>query len=99
MEIKEYIRQRFSAFGTELSDADLLCITMEEGEVTKDNISKVEVAMVRYIPNLFLRPNSISESGFSMSWNKQAMKDFYSLKCKEYGLENELISKPKVTFL
>lgn len=99
MEIKEYIRQRFSAFGIQLSDADLLCISMEEGEITEDNISKIEVAIVRYIPNLLLRPNSISESGFSMSWDKQAMKDFYTLKCKEYGLEDRLNSRPKITFL
>ncbi len=99
MKIKEYIRQRFEAFGIQLSDADLLCISMEEGEVTQNNISKIEFAIVRYIPNLLLRPSSISESGFSMSWNKQAMKDFYSLKCKEYGLENQLTSKPKITFL
>lgn len=99
MEIKEYIRQRFGAFGVQLSSADLLCISMEEGEVTADNISKIEVVIVTYIPNLLLRPNSISESGFSMSWDKQAMKDFYSLKCKEYGIENQLISKPKITFL
>lgn len=99
MKIKEYIRQRFGTFGVHLSDADLLGITMEEGEVTEDNISKVEVAIVRYIPNLLLRPNSVSESGFSMSWDKQGMKDFYSIKCKEYGLEDLLNSKPKITFL
>ena len=99
MEIKEYIRQRFGAFGIQLSDADLLSISMEQGEVTQDNISRIEVAIVRYIPNLLLRPNSISESGFSMSWDKQGMKDFYSIKCKEYGLEDLLNSKPKITFL
>lgn len=99
MEIKEYIRQRFGAFGIQLSDADLVSISMEQGEVTQDNISKIEVAIVRYIPNLLLRPNSISESGFSMSWDKQGMKDFYSIKCKEYGLEDLLNSKPKITFL
>ena len=99
MEIKEYIRQRFGAFGIQLSDADLLSISMEQGKVTQDNISRIEVAIVRYIPNLLLRPNSISESGFSMSWDKQGMKDFYSIKCKEYGLEDLLNSKPKITFL
>lgn len=99
MEIKEYIRQRFGVFGIQLSDADLLSISMEQGEVTQDNISRIEVAIVRYIPNLLLCPNSISESGFSMSWDKQGMKDFYSIKCKEYGLEDLLNSKPKIAFL
>ena len=39
------------------------------------------------------------ESGFSMSWNIQGIKDYYSFLCKQYGLKDELGNKPKVTFL
>ena len=48
---------------------------------------------------LLLYSVSISESGFSMSWNLQGIKDYYSFLCKEYGLKDELSNKPKVTFL
>lgn len=69
-------------------------------EVSQGNIGAVSVAMACFIPSLLARPTSISESGFSMSWNPQGLKDYYSLLCKKYGLKDELNdSKPKITFL
>lgn len=56
-------------------------------------------AIAKFIPSLLLRATSISESGFSMSWNIQGIKDYYSFLCKQYGLKDELGNKPKVTFL
>lgn len=100
MSIKDYISQRFQTFGIQLSEADLLDIGgMEEGEVTDDNKTRINVAIVKFIPSLLLRAQSISESGFSMSWNIQGIKDYYSMMCKQYGLEDNLNDKPKVTFL
>ncbi len=100
MIIGDYIKQKFQTFGIQLSEADLLDISLEaDGEVTEDNKLKVNVAIVKFIPNLLLRAQSISESGFSMSWNIQGIKDYYSWACKEYGLTDELSNKPKVTFL
>lgn len=100
MIIGDYIKQKFQTFGIQLSEADLLDISLEaDGELTEDNKLKINVAIVKFIPNLLLRAQSISESGFSMSWNIQGIKDYYSWACKEYGLMDELSNKPKVTFL
>lgn len=100
MIIGDYIKQKFQTFGIQLSEADLLDISLEaDGELTEDNKLKISVSIVRFIPNLLLRAQSISESGFSMSWNIQGIKDYYSWACKEYGLTDELSNKPKVTFL
>ena len=60
---------------------------------------RVSVAIAKFIPSLLLRATSISESGFSMSWDIQGIKDYYSLLCKQYGLKDELSNKPKCTFL
>lgn len=99
MRIGDYIKQKFQTFGIRLSEAELLDISLEsDSEVTEDNKLKVNVAIVRFIPNLLLRAQSISESGFSMSWNIQGIKDYYSWACKEYGLTDELSNKPKVIF-
>lgn len=69
-------------------------------EVNRDAIDAISVAMARFIPSLLLRATSISESGFSMSWNIQGIKDYYSLLCKQYGLKDELNdNKPKIRFL
>lgn len=105
MTIKEYISAKFQTFGIQLSEADLLDMSLNankdlEGEVSKECIGSVSVAMARFIPSLLIRATSISESGFSMSWNVQGIKDFYSLLCRQYGLEDELNdNKPKIRML
>ena len=69
-------------------------------EVSRESIESISVAMARFIPSLLLRATSISESGFSMSWNIQGVKDYYSLLCKKYGLKDELNdNKPKIRIL
>lgn len=105
MTIEEYISGRFQSFGIQLSDADLLDMCLhsncEFGDtISPDNIGSVSVAMARFIPSLLLRATSISESGFSMSWNIQGIKDYYSMLCRKYGLKDELNNeKPKIRFL
>lgn len=104
MTVNDYIQQKFQTFGIQLSEADLLdmCLNSKisgEDEITPDNHTRVHVSIARFIPSLLLRATSISESGFSMSWNLQGVKDYYSFLCKEYGLKDELSNKPKVTFL
>ena len=71
-----------------------------DDDVMSENVDSVSVAMARFIPSLLLRATSISESGFSMSWNIQGIKDYYSLLCRQYGLKDELNdNKPKILFL
>lgn len=104
MTVNDYIQQKFQTFGIQLSEADLLdmCLNAKisgEGEIAPDNHTHVHVSIARFIPSLLFRATSISESGFSMSWNIQGIKDYYSLLCKQYGLKDELSNKPKCTFL
>ncbi len=104
MTVNEYISQKFQTFGIQLSEAELLdmCLNSNisgEDEMNEDCYDRVSVAIVKFIPSLLLRATSISESGFSMSWNIQGIKDYYSFLCKQYGLKDELSNKPKCTFL
>ena len=100
MIIGDYIKQKFQSFGIQLSEADLLDISLGlDEEVTTNNKLKVDVAIAKFVPSLLLLAQSISESGFSMSWNIQGVKDYYSWACKEYGLKDNLSNRPKVTFL
>ncbi|NDV81336.1 DUF6706 family protein [Bacteroides sp. 51] len=103
MIISEYITKKFQTFGIDLSEADLLDISLGndlnmEVVVTRDNHIAINVSIVKYIPNLLLRASSFTENKLSMSWDIKGMKDFYSVKCAEYGLEDKLTNKPKVTF-
>ena len=71
-----------------------------EDDVDADVIDNISVAIAQFIPSLLLHPTSINESGFSMSWNTQGVKDYYSLLCKKYGLKDELNdNKPKIRIL
>lgn len=104
MTIKDYIQQKFQTFGIQLSEADLLEMSLNsnvrgEGEMNQDCYVRVSVAIAKFIPSLLLRATSISESGFSMSWNIQGIKDYYSFLCKQHGLKDELSNKPKCTLL
>lgn len=94
MTTHEYIRQKFGSFGIQLSEADLLDIypKVEDYEGQKE----IQVAIVRFIPSLLMRPN-VSENGFSVSWDRNALKEYYNLRCKELGINNVLT--PKVRFL
>lgn len=105
MNVRDYISSKFQSFGIQVSEADLLDMSLNarvniEDDVDADVIDNISVAIARFIPSLLLRPTSIYESGFSMSWNTQGVKDYYSLLCKKYGLKDELNdNKPKIRIL
>ena len=104
MTVADYIRDKFQTFGITVSEVDILELSLSSGisgedEMNQQNISLVSVAMAEFIPSLLLRATSISENGFSMSWNIQGVKEYYSFLCKKYGLEDTLSDKPKVRFL
>ena len=104
MTVNEYISQRFQTFGINLSEADLIDICLNakvdgEDEMDENNNGFISVAMAKFIPSLLLRPTSVNEGGFSVSWDTNGIRDYYSLLCKQYGLTDELSEKPKVTSL
>ena len=104
MTVEDYIKGKFQTFGITVSEADLLEISLSSGisgedEMDQSNIGLISVAMAKFIPSLLLRATSISENGFSMSWNIEGLKEYYSFLCKKYGLEDTLSDKPKVRFL
>ena len=103
MTVREYISSKFQSFGIQVSEADLLDMSLNANASPDDDMTStgaVSVAIAKFIPSLLLRATSISESGFSMSWNTQGIKDYYSLLCRQYGLKDELNdNKPKIRFL
>ena len=104
MTVNDYILQKFQTFSVNLSEADLFDICLNAkisggGEMNEDCQTRVSVAIAKFIPSLLLRATSISENGFSMSWDIKGVKEYYSFLCKKYGLEDTLSDKPKVRFL
>ena len=103
MTVREYISDKFQSFGMQVSEADLMDMSLNAKVSPDDEVTStgaISVAIANFIPSLLLRATSISESGFSMSWNTQGIKDYYSLLCRQYGLKDELNdNKPKIRFL
>lgn len=96
MTIHEYIRQRFAAFGIDISEAQLLDIWANDDWTVENVLSDVQLAIVQYIPTLLAYPN-VSESGFSVSWNEKGLKEYYGFMCKQLGITN--VFQPKIRFI
>ncbi|MBQ6044288.1 MAG: hypothetical protein IJL42_02040 [Bacteroidales bacterium] len=99
----QFISDKVKAFGISVSEADLLDVKLntgltDESEVTEDNMSAVALGLTFIIPQLLARPKSISEGGVSVSWDTKGLRDYYSLLCKQYGIEDMLSDEAKVTF-
>ncbi len=105
MTIGEYAKQKFQSFGITLSEADLLDISLHSGlptveSMSNGNMASVSVGIAKIIPSLLLRATSISESGFSMSWDREGIKQYYAYLCRTYGLKDEInTGKPTVNFI
>ena len=102
MTIKDYITSKFQTFGIQLSEADLIDISLSdnidsEGEIDPDNKQLVDLAISGLIPQLLLRPKSISESGFSISYDNDALLKYYAWLCKELGIEDNLNEVSKIS--
>lgn len=104
MTVNDYIQQKFQTFGIQLSEADLLEISLNsnvrgEGEMNQDCYVRVSVAIAKFIPSLLLRATSISEGGVSFSWNVEGIRQYYSLLCKQCKIKDELSNKSNCKFL
>lgn len=96
MTIRDYIVQKFSSYGT-LTDADVLDFSMKSGLSPDDEMSKeirqeVELGMIGLIPSLLLRPTSVTENGFSTSWDEDGLRQYYLYLCNQNDVTPEAIS-------
>jgi hypothetical protein len=94
MTVKGYITSKFKTFGIKLSEADLFDISISvdiEGEMSEQNRNAVYVSLaLTVIPQWLLRAKTVSENGFSISWDNDALLRYYSWLCKTVGIENKL---------
>jgi len=100
MTIREYISQKYASLGLILSEADLLDMDLmsPDDEVTANNREDIHKSFVNHIPELLIKPQSISEGGVSISRaQKQDIEAYYKSECKKLGLYDTLT--PKVRFL
>ena len=97
MTYKEYLTKSLSSF--EITDDDIDIILF------KANLNKDDEADVRKADNAIYNrltivlknmTQNISEGGYSISWNMDAVKLYYAQLCSELGKPNLLEKRPKV---
>ena len=77
-----------------MSEADLFDVWPDNigMMLTSDNKTDVEKAMAGFIPQLLLRPTSLSEGGYSVSFSVDAIKEYYAFLCKKYEIDDSISS-------
>ncbi len=97
MTSKEYLTKTLSGFGLDSDDIDIILM---KGGIDADadcDFKACDKAVYgRMSAVLKGTTQNVSEGGYSVSWNMDAVKLYYSALCNELGLENVLVSRPKI---
>lgn len=94
---KEYVTKTLN--GLNISDDDIEII-MLKGSVDADapaDTNACDMAVYRRMSAVIKgMTQNVSEGGYSISWNMDAVKLFYAALCNELGVENVLVNRPKI---
>ncbi|MEE3723990.1 DUF6706 family protein [Riemerella anatipestifer] len=98
MTIGEYIKEKLNLWSVSHSDAlisaELSKLDLQmESEYNNETASKLDLFFYNLLPEMLLLPNSISEGGYSISFDKKAVEDYYQMLCNKLGKPN-LLPKP-----
>lgn len=89
---REYLAASLSKFGLTENDIDLIMV--EHPELTGSlDVKACKLAIYGSLSNILPTAN-ISEGGYSVSWNMDALKMWYKSLCNELGKPNAL--KPAI---
>ncbi len=94
---KEYLRK--SLAGLNISDDDLEVILLKaelkaDAEVAVRDCDLATYKRMSVILKGMMQ--NVSEGGYSISWNIEAVKVYYNALCNELLLENALFARPRV---
>lgn len=83
----EFIQKQLMAFG--VSDNDLMLTVDDINPDAELDIAAAEKAMIPLLAQLAVKPyqKSISENGFSVSWDMSKIGWWYRYLCSKYGIK------------
>lgn len=93
MTYKEYITATTARFGLTEADVDLLLINQNLIGEDDVDVTKAKTAMCKEFATLIPLQN-VSEGGYSITWNIDAVKLWYHSTCAELGLTDT--TKPRL---
>lgn len=99
MTIGEYIKEQLSMWSVSFSDAFIELELARLGLSPSETItgeSNTDLFFYNVIPSLLSAPSSISEGGYSISYDKAAMVSYYSLLARRLG-KKDILSANTIT--
>ncbi|GAE14597.1 hypothetical protein JCM6292_758 [Bacteroides pyogenes JCM 6292] len=94
---KEYLTKSLN--GLNLMEDDIDVILAKGGLETDANadVNACDMAVYRRMSAVIKgMTQNVSEGGYSISWNMEAVKMYYNALCNELGQENVLVARPKI---
>ena len=94
---KQYLTKSLN--GLDVSDDDIAIIVLKAGldcDAKVDFTACDQAVYNRMSIVLKGTTQNVSEGGYSVSWNMEAVKLYYNALCNELGLENVLVGRPKI---
>lgn len=94
---KQYLTKALSGLNVSEDDIDIILL---KGSLEGDTVADVRACDVAIYDRLSVvlkgTMQNVSEGGYSISWNIDAVKLFYNALCRELGLENVLFARAKI---
>lgn len=94
---KEYLTKSLNGLNISDDDIDIILIksSLEAGDIA--DVRACDIAVYNRMSVIFKSvTQNVSEGGYSISWNMEAVKLFYNSLCNELGKDNVLFSRPKI---
>lgn len=88
---KEYLTATLSRFGLTGTDIDLIMLNQDISDVATANVQEMKAAMYSEFTSIIPLAD-VSEGGYSIRWNMDAIKLWYSQLAKDLGRDNILDS-------
>ena len=94
---KEYLTMSLGNLNVSETDIDVILLKAGmDADATADVTGCDLAAYNRVSVVLAAMTQNVSEGGYSLSWNIEAVKLWYNAICRELGKENVLEAKPKI---
>lgn len=94
---KQYLSKSLKGLNVSEDDIDIILVKSHMSGDSELDVAACDKAVhARFSVVLKGMTQNVSEGGYSISWNMDAVKMYYNALCNEYGLENVLNARPVI---
>lgn len=94
---KDYIAKSLASMNISPDDIEIIMVKADINPDSDVDCHACDLAIYnRFSVVLGAMTHNVSEGGYSISWNMDAVKLYYSALANELGVENVLVSRPKI---